>query len=69
MRPRIVGAALQEISRDRDISRAMFSILETQKLLEGEADLTLTPQGNELLPELIAAEGAPKQSPAPPVRK
>src|SRR5215470_8439938 len=25
MRPRIVGAALQEIARDRDISRAMFS--------------------------------------------
>ena len=68
MRPRIVGAALQEISRDQNISHAMFSILEAEKLIEGEAEITLTPQGNELLPELIAAAGAPKQGP-PPVRK
>src|SRR5215831_17041362 len=44
MRPRIVGAALQEIARDRDISRAMFSILEAQKIIEGEADITLLPK-------------------------
>jgi len=69
MRPRIVGAALQEIARDREISRAMFSILEAQKLIEGDAELTLTPQGNDLLPELIAAEGAPKPGPAPPARR
>ena len=29
MRPRIVGAGLQEIARDPDISRAMFDILES----------------------------------------
>jgi regulator of protease activity HflC (stomatin/prohibitin superfamily) len=67
MRPRIVGAALQEIARDRDISRAMFSILEAQKLIEGEAEITLTPKGNELLPELLAASPIPK-SPTPPSR-
>jgi len=55
MRPRIVGAGLQEIARDPDISRAMFDILEAQKMLEGEADITLVPKGNELLKQLAAA--------------
>src|SRR5947209_5237074 len=35
MRPQIVGAGLQEIARDPEIARAMFEILETQKILEG----------------------------------
>lgn len=54
MRPRIVGAALQEIARDPDIYNAMFEILEAQKLIEGEADITLIPLGNELLRNLEA---------------
>ncbi len=69
MRPRIVGAALQELARDQDIARSMFSILEAQKLTEGEAEITLTPQGNELIPQLVAVEGAPKPGPTPPLRK
>jgi regulator of protease activity HflC (stomatin/prohibitin superfamily) len=60
MRPRIVGAGLQEIARDADISRAMFDILEAQKLLEGEADITLIPKGNDLLKELAATSLAEK---------
>ena len=55
MRPRIVGAGLQEIARDPDISRAMFDILEAQKMLEGEADITLIPKGSDLLKQLSAA--------------
>ena len=55
MRPRIVGAGLQEIARDPDISRAMFDILEAQMMLEGEADITLVPKGNELLKQLTTA--------------
>ena len=54
MRPHIVGAGLQEIARDPDIARAMFDILEAQKILEGEADITLVPKGNELLKQLAA---------------
>jgi regulator of protease activity HflC (stomatin/prohibitin superfamily) len=64
MRPRIVGAGLQEITRDPDISQAVFEILETQKLLEGEADITLVPRGNELLTELAAT--AERKPPAAP---
>ncbi len=54
MRPRIVGAGLQAIAREPDIARAMFDILEAQKILEGEADITLVPKGNELLKQLAA---------------
>jgi len=61
MRPRIVGAGLQDISRDSEIARAMFDILEAQKLLEGEADITLVPHGNNLLKQLAAVEPASKQ--------
>src|SRR5579862_2290815 len=52
MRPRIVGAGLQEIAHDPEIARAMFDILEAQKLLDGQADITLVPRGNELLKQM-----------------
>jgi len=60
MRPRIVGAGLQQIAREPDIARAMFDILEAQKILEGEADITLVPRGNELLKQLTATTPAEK---------
>jgi len=61
MRPRIVGVGLQEISRDPEIARAMFDILEAQKLVEGEADITLTSGGNGLLNQLVAADAPPQK--------
>ena len=66
MRPRIVGARLQEIALDPDISRAMFEILETEKLVGGKADLTLVPKGNEMLKQLAAAAPGESGKPAPP---
>ena len=66
MRPRIVGAGLQQIASDPQIFRALFDILEAQKLLEGEADITLIPSGNQLLKELAALDPAkPSASPTP----
>jgi regulator of protease activity HflC (stomatin/prohibitin superfamily) len=59
MRPHIVGAALEKISQDPEIARAMFEVLETQKLIEGEADITLVPQKGHLLQELVAAQEQP----------
>jgi regulator of protease activity HflC (stomatin/prohibitin superfamily) len=56
MRPRIVGAGLQQIASDGQVFRALFDILEAQKILEGEADITLVPTGNELLKQIAAAE-------------
>ena len=54
IRPAVVGEALQRISADPDVSSAMFEILEAQKIIEGEARITLLPKGNGLLAELLA---------------
>ena len=59
MRPRIVGAGLQDIARDPEISRAMFNILEAQKLLDGKAEITLVPQDDDLIGKLSAVENQP----------
>lgn len=57
MRPAIVGAALQTISQDPEVSAAMFEILENQKMLEGKVDVTLIPEGTSknLLGQMLAA--------------
>jgi hypothetical protein len=54
MRPRIVGAALQRISLDADISRALFESLETQNIIEGQAAITLIPKNSPMLGQLVA---------------
>lgn len=56
VRPQIVGAALQKISEDQDVAHALFEILETEKMLESKARITLVPSGNGLMSQLIAAE-------------
>ena len=71
MRPRIVGARLQDLARDPEIARAVFEILEAEKLIAGEADITLVPKGHELLKQLAAADerkaagGTVKAAPPP----
>ena len=59
MRPRVVGDALQEISREPEVAAALFEVLETQRTLESRASLTLLPggAGGELLGSLMAASG------------
>jgi regulator of protease activity HflC (stomatin/prohibitin superfamily) len=54
MRPRIVGEALQEIGKDKEVSSVLFSILEVQNILSGSAKITLIPKNNELLSALVA---------------
>lgn len=55
LRPSIVGKALQTISSDPDIAQAMFAILETQQMLQGQAHVTMVPEKSELLAQLLAA--------------
>ena len=58
-RPLIVGQALQAISADKEVMEAMFELLETQKLIESGAPVTLLPQGTaspSLLTPLLAAQ-------------
>jgi len=56
VRPEIVGSALEEISRDPEVSEAMFNVLETQKLLGRKASVTLIPPGSGMLAQLLAAK-------------
>lgn len=69
MRPRIVGAALQEIAREPEIATAMFELLETQKIVEGDADITLVPQGSEMLKELLVAPEHGRRPPPEQAKK
>src|SRR5688500_8862040 len=55
MRPLIVGKALQEIARDPEVADAMFEMLETQKLLGGNARITLVPERSEMLTQILAS--------------
>jgi len=56
MRPKIVGEALHEISQDPDVAKAMFELLETENILNGDAKITLLTKGNELTKQLLAAD-------------
>jgi regulator of protease activity HflC (stomatin/prohibitin superfamily) len=57
MRPHIVGQALQEISKDREVSKALFDVLEVQNIIQGEARITLIPESKELLASILAGRG------------
>lgn len=59
IRPQLVGESLQKISQDPETASAMFTVLETQKLLRGNARLTLVPQDGGLLTALLAAKETP----------
>lgn len=55
IRPKIVGEALQQITKDEEVANAMFEILEMQKLIDNKGKLTLVPSGQDLLNQLIVA--------------
>lgn len=57
LRPKIVGAALKQISSQPDILQAMFEILETQKMVDSGAEITFLPPGSDLLRQFLAARG------------
>jgi len=59
VRPQIVGAALQKISQDPQISDALFQTLETQNIIDGQAVITLIPKDSKLLGELVASQNRP----------
>lgn len=63
MRPRIVGEALNKVAADPDVESAMFEILETQRLVESKAKITLEPERYRILPELLASSGRGPQAP------
>lgn len=62
IRPQIVGATLQEISADKEVLSKMFEILEYQKMIEGENEIVLVPDGagSDILTQLLATERGSK---------
>jgi len=69
MRPRIVGESVQRIGQDREVLKAMFDILEAQKIVESDARITFVPPERDLLPQLAAIEGSNANAAPPPIGK
>ena len=67
MRPYIVGEALNTIAQDPEVAQIMFEILENQKMLDGNVNVTLVPpdRRGDTLTQLLTAEPPPA---APPPR-
>jgi regulator of protease activity HflC (stomatin/prohibitin superfamily) len=55
-RPEIVGRALDEIAKDKEVCDALFAILETEQLLEGPADVVLVSSAiqSNLMTQILA---------------
>jgi regulator of protease activity HflC (stomatin/prohibitin superfamily) len=60
MRPYIVGTALNTIAQDKEVAEIMFEILENQRMLEGNVNVTLIPTGlrEDILTQVLTAEQA-----------
>jgi hypothetical protein len=68
MRPFIVGGALNTIAQDPEVAQMMFEILENQKMLEGNVNVTLIPVGlrEDTLTSIITARDATETGGPPP---
>jgi len=64
IRPKIVGEALQEISRDQDVSTSMFEILETTRIQNAGIPIELIPGDSQILAELLVASKAAVPAPS-----
>jgi len=58
IRPQIVGDALNLVTQDPQIAPALFEILETQKIISGEARIILVPESNSFLSQILASQPA-----------
>ncbi len=63
MRPQIVGETLKEISRDPEVTRALFDVLEVQNILQGHAHITIMPEKDALLASILSSRTV---APTPP---
>jgi regulator of protease activity HflC (stomatin/prohibitin superfamily) len=71
MRPKIVSETIRKISKDPDVLSTMFDILEYQRIIDGENDLTLIPADskNSILTQLLAAEKEKSSEPTKAIIK
>lgn len=56
IKPQIVGNALQEISKDREVAEILFEMLEIERITQNKGSLILLPKSNKLLADLISAQ-------------
>ncbi len=73
VRPQMVAQVLREIGQDEEVLAAVFETLEVERLLKGNAEITLLPDGSaDVLSSLVATglSGTPGEEmpPPPPVR-
>ena len=57
IRPQIVGNALNRISEDKEVAATMFDILEMQKIIDGQARITIIPKNHDMLSSMLASGG------------
>jgi len=72
MRPSIVGNALETIAKDPEVAEIMFEILENQRMLEGNVNVTLIPpdlRGDGLTQYLTAGMTTTPTSTLPKIPK
>jgi regulator of protease activity HflC (stomatin/prohibitin superfamily) len=72
VRPKLVGEALREIGQDPEVLDAVFETLEVDRIVKGNADVTLVPNGQyETFVSLLAAGafGKPASDQPPPIRQ
>ena len=70
VRPKLVGEALREIGQDPEVLDAVFETLEVDRIVKGNADVTLVPNGQyETLVSLLAGGtlGKPASDKPPPI--
>lgn len=63
VRPRLVGEALRQIGEDPEVVNTLFSVLETQEILSGSAEVIMMPTGAGILPALEAEREVPRVPP------
>lgn len=66
LRPQLVGGALEKISQDPRLAQVLFEVLETERLMSHNTDITLIPKGDSLLPQLLASESPKADLKTPP---
>lgn len=56
IRPKIIGEALQEVSRDEDVATALFEILETEEIINNNIMIETIPVKTEVMEELLTSK-------------
>ena len=70
VRPQMIGEALKEIGQDADVLNAVFETLEVERLIKGQAEITLIPgDAGETLVSLLSSGADLKPIYQPPAAK